>query len=173
MLVLSGIFLVGASKAQDKDILNQYLQMAAESNPGLQASFQRYYAALERIPQVGALPDPKVMIGYSVLPIETRVGPKRFDMQMSQSFPWFGTLKAKKDQASKEAEAQYEVFLQMEKELLYQVKVAYYALYVNQKSVSITEDYLDILNRNERHHLKSCGSRADNHGRCVACADGD
>ena len=31
--------------------LDTYLQTAAENNPGLQAKFSEYYAALEKVPQ--------------------------------------------------------------------------------------------------------------------------
>ncbi|MFH6983338.1 TolC family protein [Marinoscillum luteum] len=151
---LVGILLVSSHlQAQDSDILSTYLTEAAENNPDVKASFQRYYAALERVPQVGALPDPKAMIGYFILPVETRVGPRRFDVQLSQAFPWFGTLAAKEDQASKEAEAQYQVFLKTKNDLFYQVKEAYYQLYIIDKSISITRGYLDILARDERVSL--------------------
>ena len=151
---LVGILLVSSHlQAQDSDILSTYLTEAAENNPDVKASFQRYYAALERVPQVGALPDPKVMMGFYILPVETRVGPRRFDFELSQAFPWFGTLAAKEDQASKEAEAQYQVFLKSRNDLFYQVKEAYYHLYIIDKSIFITRGYLDILGRDERVSL--------------------
>lgn len=139
--------------AQDNDLLDSYLEVAAKNNPDLEAAFLRYYAALERVPQVGTLPDPMVMMGYYISPVETRVGPRRFDLQLSQAFPWFGTLNAKEDQASKEAEAQYQIFLKAKNDLFYKVKQAYYQLYVIDKSISITKGYLDILARDERVSL--------------------
>lgn len=151
---LMGILLVSSYlHAQESELLNIYLEEAVKSNPDLEAGFQRYYAALERVPQVGTLPDPMVMLGYYISPVETRVGPRRFDLQLSQSFPWFGTLDAKEDQASKEAQAQYQIFLRAKNDLFYQVKQAYYQLYVIDKSISITRGYLEILARDERVSL--------------------
>ena len=70
-LFLSGIY----SNAQE--ILDRYLVEAAENNPGLKAQFSEYMAALERVPQVGALPDPTIAFGYFIQPIETRLGPQQ------------------------------------------------------------------------------------------------
>ena len=87
--------LSGTISAQE--VLNQYLQTAAENNPGLKAQFSEYMAALERVPQVGALPDPTVAFGYFIQPIETRLGPQQAKISASQMFPWFGTLSAREN----------------------------------------------------------------------------
>src|SRR3546814_424575 len=149
-LVMAGVASAPGLKAQENDLLNQYVRQAAENNPGVQASFQLYYAALERVPQVGALPDPKVTLGYYIPSMEYHMSTGVFDLGLSQSFPWFGTLQAKKDEAARQAEARYQVFLKARNDLFYEVKSAYYELYANQKSISITEDYLEILRKDER-----------------------
>lgn len=149
-LVLAGVMAVPVLNAQENNELNDYLEQAAENNPGLQAGFYSYYAALEKVPQVGALPNPNAMLAYAIQPVETRLGARVFDVQLSQSFPWFGTLKAKKGEAFAQAEAQYQVFLAKKNELFYQVKSAYYHLYAAHKSVAITEEYLGILEKDER-----------------------
>lgn len=133
--------------------LDGYLQKAAESNPGLQAKFSEYYTALEKIPQVGALPDPKVTLGYYILPVETRVGPRLFDVGLSQSFPWFGTLAARKDQAAQWAAARYQDFMAVKNELFYQVREVYYRLWVTDRNIAIYQEYLDILEVQEQTTL--------------------
>jgi hypothetical protein len=42
------------------------LPYAALNNPGLEAAFNRWRAALERAPQASALPDPRFNYGYSI-----------------------------------------------------------------------------------------------------------
>ena len=54
--------------------LDGYLKLGAENNPGLKAKFAEYNAALEKVPQVGTLPDPTISFGYFITPVETRVG---------------------------------------------------------------------------------------------------
>ncbi|UII21359.1 TolC family protein [Fulvivirga ligni] len=133
--------------------LNQYLKEAADHNPMLQAQFHRYYADLQKVPQVGALPDPKASLSYAILPTETRVGERVLGLELSQSFPWFGTLAAKRDAASQQAEVSYQEFLKTKNELFYQVKSAYYQIYITQKSIATTEKYLEILDRDEQVSL--------------------
>jgi outer membrane protein TolC len=58
-------------------IPEQYLTTAANNNPELKASFNEYMAALEKVPQVKSLPDPRFAFGYFIQPVETRVGPQQ------------------------------------------------------------------------------------------------
>jgi len=139
------ILLLLASSATAQDQLNGYLKTAGENNPGLQARFKEYMAAMERVPQVGALPDPTVAFGYFILPPETRVGPQQFTTSLSQSFPWFGLLGAQEDVATEVAKSKLEVFEEERSRLFYDVKSAYYDLYFVQKGIDITRENLDIL----------------------------
>ena len=57
--------------------LPNYLVYAALNSPGLEAAFNRWKAALERIPQARALSDPRFSYRYFIKEVETRVGPQR------------------------------------------------------------------------------------------------
>ncbi len=126
--------------------LNKYLETAAKNNPGLQARFSEYMAALEKVPQVGALPDPTVAFGYFIQPVETRVGPQQSRINVSQMFPWFGTLNAKEDVATEMAKAKYEMFKETKSKLFYDVKSTWYNLYFTNRAIAITRENIDILN---------------------------
>ncbi len=123
-----------------------YLQTAAENNPGLNAKFKDYMAALEVAPQAGALPDPTVAFGYFISPVETRVGPQQFKISASQMFPWFGTLDAKENVAIQSAKAKYEVFLEARSKLFNDVRSTYFNVYVNRRAIDITRENLTLLN---------------------------
>ena len=131
--------------AFSQDALEGYLMEAAENNPGIKAKFNEYMAALEKVPQVGALPDPQVSFGYFIQPVETRVGPQRAKISASQMFPWFGTLGAKKDVATEMAKGKYEAFEEAKSGLFYNVKSTYFNLYFTQKAIDITNENIDIL----------------------------
>ncbi len=105
-----------------------------------------YLAALEKVPQVGALPDPQVTFGYFIQPVETRVGPQKARISASQMFPWFGTLGAKEDVASEMANSKYELFEEAKSHLFYDVKSTYYNLYFTQKAIEITLENITVLN---------------------------
>jgi len=135
----------GENQNPQGNILDSYLEMAAENNPGLQSKYKEFEAALQRIPQVNALPDPSFSFGYFISPVETRVGPQRAKFSLSQLFPWFGTLEAKSDAAALAAAAKYQSFLEARNKLYYDVSAAYYPLYELQQVQKIEQENIEIL----------------------------
>ena len=125
--------------------LNLYLETAAANNPSLKVKFNEYMAALEKVPQVGALPDPTVAFGYFIQPVETRVGPQQAKISASQMFPWFGTLSSRENSVEALAKAKYEVFKEAKSKLFYDVKSTYYNLYFIHQAIDITNKNIDIL----------------------------
>lgn len=122
-----------------------YLTIAAEHNPGLKARFNDYLAAMERIPQAQALPDPQVTFGVFVQPVETRVGPQRASLAVSQAFPWFGTLKAQGAVVTQMAEAKLKLFEDAKLKLFSEVRVIYDQLYLLERSITLTKENLELL----------------------------
>lgn len=142
---LALMLLIPALHGVGQELLDAYLKTAGENNPELKAKFLDYQAALEKVPQVGSLPNPQLAFGYFITPVETRYGPQRAKFSLTQMFPWFGTLEAKKNVAAQSAKARYEDFESYKSKLYYQVKSAYYDLYVTQKAIDITTENLGIL----------------------------
>ena len=147
------ILLILGITAGQAQTLDDYFRIAAENNPGLQARYKEFEAALQKVPQVSTLPDPTFSFGYFILPVETRVGPQRARFSLTQMFPWFGALKAQGDAAALMAEAKYQSFLDARNQLYYQVAAAYYPLYelnqwkkIEQENIDILESYKTIAN---------------------------
>ena len=133
--------------------LDSYFKIAAENNPGLQAKYKAFEAALQKVPQVSTLPDPTFSLGYFISPVETRLGPQRARFSLTQMFPWFGTLKAQGDASALMAEAKYEVFLDAKNQLYYQVQASYYPLYelnqwkrIEQENIELLQSFKTIAN---------------------------
>ena len=143
--ILGLLFLIPNTISYSQELLNQYLEKAAKNNPALKAIFNEYQASLEVISQVGTLPDPQVVFGYFVQPVETRYGPQEARVSVSQMFPWFGTLNAKENTAIQLAKINYEAFEEAKSKLYYEVKTAYFDLYVTGKAIQITQETLEIL----------------------------
>lgn len=137
------MLIVGNIQAQS--VLDNYLVIAAENNPGLKAKFSRYHASLEKLPQVSSLPNLNVAFGYFISPIETRVGPQQAKISISQMFPWFGSLSSNEDVFEQRAKADYELFEEAKSKLFYDVKSVYYNIYFLKKGISITKENIDIL----------------------------
>lgn len=150
--LIIAIYSVLVSLQGKAQTLTEYVQLAAENNPGLQAQYKTFEAAMERVLQVNSLPDPTLSFGYFISPVETRIGPQRARLSLNQMFPWFGTLKARGDVATLKAEAQYQEFLDAKNKLYFQVASAYFPLYelsqliqIETQNVVILESYKTIV----------------------------
>lgn len=122
-----------------------YLQEAALANRDLRASFNRWKAALERVPQAAGIPDPRFTYGYYIVPIETRTGPQRNRLSLAQTFPWFGKLDLKASVAGREA-AIYGAQLEAQRLALYSlIKDAYYEYAYLGRAVAVTRENIGLM----------------------------
>lgn len=144
------IFLFAFCSFSGQDSLSQYLTLAAENNPGLKAKFNSYMASMEKVNQVGTLPDPQIAFGYFIQPVETRLGPQQAKLSLSQMFPWFGLLAAKEDVATEMAKGQYEQFEQSKTKLFFEVKRLYFQIYFISRSQITTQENIDLLEMLQR-----------------------
>jgi len=145
IIILTIVLVTLSGKLSAQEVINLYLQTAAENNPALKAQFHEYMAALERIPQVKVLPDPMVAFGYFIQPVETRLGPQQAKISASQMFPWFGTLSARENTLESLAKAKFESFKEAKSKLFYDVKATYYNLFFTEKAIEITLNNIEIL----------------------------
>ena len=125
--------------------VDPYLEIAANHNPELKASFNDFMASLELAPQARGLDDPRITFGYFIQPVETRVGAQRASIGLNQTFSWFGTLKAKENLACQMIEARYAEFQNTKLKLYRDVRVAYNELYFLHQAIRLTADNLQVL----------------------------
>ena len=130
--------------------LDDYLEMAAKNNPEIKAVFNQYLASLEKVPQAGALPDPQATFGYFIKPMELLGGSQIADIQLMQMFPWFGALKASKEEASLMAKAEYEGFNATKAELFYKVKSGWYQLMKFDREIALVSENIEMLESLEK-----------------------
>lgn len=122
---------------------------ALDRNPRVREALARYRAALQRIPQVSALPDPMLGVTQYVRTPETRVGPQTTMLSISQRFPWFGKLDDQGKVAAKEADAMRELYEAQKAEIVRQVKLAYYDLGYLDRAIVITQEDQGLLGNYE------------------------
>lgn len=122
---------------------------ASEHNPGLQAHYQRWQAALMKISQVTALPDPKLSYAHYIRSVETRVGPQNHRIGISQAFPWFGKLKLRGDVATHEAEAAYQQLENARQKLRYDVAEAWHEYAYLHRAIEIVDENISLLKQLE------------------------
>ncbi|MBS0010594.1 MAG: TolC family protein [Bacteroidales bacterium] len=139
------VLLLSSSLLSAQESLNIYLEKAAQSSPELKARFNDYMAALEKVPQTKALPDPQLAFSWFISPVETRMGPQQLKLSLSQFFPWFGTLRARENAAIENARARYELFEETRSALFKDIKGLYYNLYFFSRSIDLIKDNIELL----------------------------
>ncbi len=147
--------------------LNDYLLIAAENNPNLKSKYFQYQAALERVPQVGSLPDPQLGFSFFIMPMERYMGNQIGSISLMQMFPWFGTLGAAKNEMTFMAKAKFEEFNEAKSMLFYEVRANWYALQLLEKEIAITKQNIELLKTMEQIALtrfKSGGQSSNNSG---------
>lgn len=117
----------GSAMAQS-DSLAHYLETAARNNPLVNSDYLLYKASLEKIPQAGAIPDPQLEMGFFLQPMEVIDGKQIADFKLMQMFPWFGTTRAARNEATEMSRMSYEKFRETRDNLFMEVKTQWYAL---------------------------------------------
>ncbi|HKK20735.1 MAG TPA: TolC family protein [candidate division Zixibacteria bacterium] len=127
------------------DGLNDYLNYAEASNPAVKAAFYSWKAKERQISIDHSLPDPQLSYTNMFENGGTFTDFEKEKFGLSQMFPWFGTLGARKDVASGAAAAAYNKYEAEKLKVFYMVKAAYYSYYLLGREISITQDNFDLL----------------------------
>lgn len=160
LIVLVLVTLIGSgfgqeSNGESTDFYTDNLQLggfvrdALNRNPALLESLARYRASLQKVRQVTALPDPMLSYSQFIRSVETRVGPQLNTFTLSQKLPWFGKLDLKGQIAFKEAAALYQLFKARERDIIADVKRAYYELSYVDRAVEVTNEEQSLLDHYE------------------------
>ncbi len=149
-LIIYLLTLTFSISAYGQDSLMNYLEIAAKNNPTVLQRYNEYQAALQKVPQVGSLPDPQLELGVFLSPMELISGNQVAEIKLMQMFPWFGVLKNAKDEMSLMAKGKYELFQDAKLQVFYDVQRTAYELQKNRWQVNLTQKNLDILKTIER-----------------------
>ncbi|MEZ5003872.1 MAG: TolC family protein [Chitinophagales bacterium] len=141
---LMGILLILQLAESNAQTLEELFKRAVEHNPELSALQLEYEAALQKGPQVRQLGDLQIGVAAPILRPETRLGAQVVTVSASQMFPWFGTLKAKEDVAISMAQSKFERVAAIQADLFYQIKSAYYQLYLIEQEQAVIQEILRL-----------------------------
>jgi outer membrane protein TolC len=110
------------------DSLKNYMVMAVQNSPSAQAAYRSYEAALQRIIPAGSLDDPQISADFYPKPMALVDGKNIANINVMQMFPWFGTLKASKQEKSWLAEAAYQQYRKVGLSLALDVQKSWYKM---------------------------------------------
>jgi len=124
---------------------DEYVRYALYHSPEVEAAYQRWRASAERLPQVGALPDPRLSFGFFLEEVQTRTGPQDARIGINQTFPWPGLLQNREDAASKAAAAAWRRFEAARLSVTERVVSTLHDLAYLDATIAITEENLELL----------------------------
>ncbi len=126
-------------KALSKSVtIPALVKSAVQRNPGLKAARLTWGAALAKVPQVRAWPDPMISYLHYGESVETRVGPQEHRWGITQNLPFPGTLSAAGKVAlekAKIAQVKHELAL---RDLIVDVKMSFHELAYLERAIVIT-----------------------------------
>lgn len=151
--ILITVLILGSSLGFSREMTKSYVALselveeALSQNPQVKAAYEEWQAAIEKIPQAKSLPDP--MVGYSHFgqSIETRLGPQRNKISLSQKIPFFGKLSLRGKIAERGASILEEQYHRVKADVVLRVKQAYYSLYWFDKVIRISQEEKEVLKR--------------------------
>lgn len=139
------LLLVLAAGNLSAQTLEDYLAIAAENNPGIRAKQTEVQAALQKLPQAKALPDPTVNASLFLSPMMLPMGNQLGSISAMQMFPWFGALDAMENEAARMADVKLQAVQVVQNELFFKVKSAWYPLFELEAQIRIQRDLLRLL----------------------------
>ena len=129
--------------------LQQLIDQALENNPEIKAMQRRFDMARARIPQAKALDEPMLSIGYmgNIVPFQVQKGDPSSSrtIEISQGLPFPGKRALRGKVASSAADAEWWAFEQTRRNVVAEVKDAYFDLYYLTKAVQIVSKTKTLL----------------------------
>ena len=133
--------------------LQELVGIALAQNPAIKSAAEKFQAQRARAPQARSLPDPMVSGGWmgNITPFSVQKGdPSSYrGLTVSQAFPFPGKQGLRGKVADREAEAGRWEYEQTERQVVAEVKAAYYAYFYDTKAIQITEKNKDLLQKLE------------------------
>lgn len=148
LLILSVVWVSTASA--DMLSLKSLVDEALQNNPEIKAVKEKWEAAKAAIPQAKSLEDPLLSVEFDKIP-DSSINPGASTEKVysiRQEFPYPGKLSLMGRMAEKEAGMAYEEYRGKERDLIREVKAAYYDYFMIYKSIEVNQETKDIL-----HHL--------------------
>lgn len=140
----------GQGTASGLDALQDLISYALQHSPEIHAASLRHQAAIERIPQATAWPNPEVNLRYFAEEVQTRVGPQEYAFGLSQPLAWPKRLKLQGEVASHAATAAAAEINVVKNRLVAEITRLWYELALLTRSVAITRAHRDLVVAFER-----------------------
>ena len=129
-----------------EDSLAVYIAEAIRNNPGLKSEYQAYQAQMTNAQGAGVLSDPQLSVGLFPQAMHHVNGKQLATITIMQMFPWFGTLKAGREQMEYKAQEAYQKFREKSLSTAFNVEKQWYSILATQEKVKAVKQKRALLN---------------------------
>ena len=133
-------------KDNKEDSLAVYIAEAIRNNPGLISEYQAYQAQMANAQGAGVLNDPQLSVGLFPQAMHHVNGKQLATITIMQMFPWFGTLKAGREQMEYKAQEAYQKFREKSLSTAFDVEKQWYSILATQEKVKAVKRKRALLN---------------------------
>jgi len=151
--------------ADPEAVLQNIVQQALASSPAIEAGRAAVEGAERRAAAADRLPDPELGIGYSPVAIETRGGPQRARLTLTQGIPFFGKRGLWREEAEADARAWAARSRGTAAEVRRAVQERFWEIYRIDRAIEIAEEEKllleDVLQAAEAKYATGGGSQAN------------
>ena len=129
-----------------EDSLAVYIAEAIRNNPALKSEYQAYQAQMANAQGAGVLNDPQLSVGLFPQAMHHVNGKQLATITIMQMFPWFGTLKAGREQMEYKAQEAYQKFREKSLSIAFNVEKQWYSILATQEKVKAVKQKRALLN---------------------------
>ena len=129
-----------------EDSLAVYIAEAIRNNPGLRSEYQAYQAQMANAQGAGVLSDPQLSVSLFPQAMHHVNGKQLATITIMQMFPWFGTLKAGREQMEYKAQEAYQKFREKSLSTAFDVEKQWYSILATQEKVKAVKQKRALLN---------------------------
>ncbi|MFR2733641.1 TolC family protein [Hoylesella buccalis] len=129
-----------------EDSLAVYIAEAIRNNPSLKSEYQAYQAQMANAKGAGVLSDPQLSVGVFPQAMHHVNGKQLATITIMQMFPWFGTLKAGREQMEYKAQEAYQKFREKSLSTAFDVEKQWYSILATQEKVKAVKQKRALLN---------------------------
>ena len=129
-----------------EDSLAVYIAEAIRNNPGLRSEYQAYQAQMANAQGAGVLSDPQLSVALFPQAMHHVNGKQLATITIMQMFPWFGTLKAGREQMEYKAQEAYQKFREKSLSTAFSVEKQWYSILATQEKVKAVKQKRALLN---------------------------
>ena len=133
-------------KDNKEDSLAVYIAEAIRNNPALKSEYQAYQAQMANAQGAGVLSDPQLSVGLFPQAMHHVNGKQIATITIMQMFPWFGTLKAGREQMEYKAQEAYQKFREKSLSTAFNVEKQWYSILATQEKVKAVKQKRALLN---------------------------